>query len=77
LNLNGAALTELDRCIGALMPAVQTLFQEKTDSAARSAQELLNAVWDLVFTLPLYWELKMDLEISYHLFLLLFSDHEK
>jgi hypothetical protein len=77
LNLDSAVLTELDQRIGKLMPVVKNLYSEKTDSAARSAQELLNAVWDLIFTLPLYRELKMDLETSYHLFPLLFSDREK
>ena len=77
LNLDSAVLTELDRRIGALMPAVKNLFGEKTDSAARSAQEQLNAVWDLIFDLPVYRNLKLDKWSAYNLFPLLLSDQEK
>lgn len=77
LNLDGAVLTELDRRIGALIPAVQTLLQEKTDSAARSAQELLCAVWDLIFSFPVYRDLNMDTWTANNLFPLLLSDPEK
>ena len=77
LNLDSGALSELDKHIGKLMPAVKSLFSEKTDSAAHSAQELLNAVWDLVFTMPLYRDLNMDTFTSYNLFPLLLADEEK
>ena len=43
LNLDSAVLTELDQRVGALMPAFKNLFGEKADSAARSAQEQLDA----------------------------------
>jgi len=42
--------------------------QEKTDSAAVSAQEKLNAVWDLIFELPVYRTFRLDMEISRNLF---------
>ena len=77
LNLDSAVLTELDRRIGKLMSAVKKLFLEKTDSAARSAQELLNAVWDLVFTMPLYRNLNIDTWTAYNFFTLLLADPEK
>lgn len=77
LNLDSTVLTELDRRIGKVMPAVKKLFLEKIDSAAHSAQELLNAVWDLVFTMPLYRDLKMDMFTSYNLFPLLLADEGK
>ena len=77
LNLDSAVLTELDRRIGKLMPAVKKLLLKKTDSAAHSTQEPLNAVWDLVFTMPLYRDLKMDTFTSYNLFPLLLADEEK
>ena len=77
LNLDSAVLTELDRRISKLMPAVKNLFCEKTDSAAGSVQELLKAVWDLVFAMPLYRDLNMEMQTAYNLFPLLLADPEK
>ena len=68
LNLDSEVLTEIDRRIDDFMSAVWTLLQEKTDSAASSAQERLNAVWDLVFELPVYRNLSLDMETSRKLF---------
>lgn len=77
LNLDGKILTEVDRRVNHFMPAVWTLLQEKTDSAARSAQERLNAVWDLVFDLPVYRRLRLDTETAWSLFPDLLSDQAK
>jgi len=77
LNIDGEVLAELDRRIEKLMPAVQSLLQEKTDSAARSAQEQLSAVWDLIFSFPVYRDLNMDTWTANNLFPLLLSDPEK
>ncbi|MBC5736340.1 DUF6076 domain-containing protein [Lawsonibacter faecis] len=77
LNLDSAVLTELDRRVGGLIPAAKNLFGEKTDSAARSAQERLNAVWDLIFDLPVYRDLELDKWSAYNLFPLLLADQEK
>ena len=77
LNLDGEVLTEIDRRVNHLMSAVWTLLQEKTDSAARSAQERLNAVWDLVFDLPVYRGLRLDAETARSLFPDLLSDRTK
>ena len=77
LNLDSAVLAELDQRVGALMPAVKNLFSEKTDSAVRSAQEQLNAVWDLIFDLPVYRNLELDKWSAYELFPLLRSQKEK
>lgn len=77
LNLDDAVLAGIDRRINDFMSAAAAIFTEKTDSAARSAQKKLNAVWDLVFELPLYRDLEMDLDTARNLFLLLFSDREK
>ena len=75
--LDGEILAEIDRCENDLMPAVQTLHQEKTDSAARSAQERLNAVWDLIFELPFYRDLSLDVEASRTLFPTLLTNRAK
>ena len=77
LNLDDELLREIERHIKTFLPSVSALFSEKTDSAARSAQEKLNAVWDLIFTMPLYRDLRMDLYTSYNLFPMLFADKEK
>ena len=77
LNLDDEVLVELDRRIENLMPAVKILLQEKTDSAARSAQELLCAVWDLIFSFPVYRDLNMDTWKANNLFPLLLSNPEK
>lgn len=76
LNLDDEIPAELDRRIGRLIPAVKDMLDKKTDSAARSAQELLNAVWDLIFTLPVYRTLNLNRWSSYNLFPLLLSDRE-
>ena len=77
LNLDSGVLAELDRRIAKMMPAVESLLQEKTDSAARSAQEQLSAVWDLIFSFPVYRDLNMDTWTANNLFPLLLSDPEK
>ena len=74
LNLDGEILTEIDRRVNHFMSTVYGLLQEKTDSAARSAQERLNAVWDLVFDLPVYQSLHLDTEAARNLFPDLLSD---
>ena len=77
LNLDSKVLTEIDRCVDDFMAAVWTLLQEKTDSAAHSTQERLNAVWDLVFELPVYRSLRLDTETARNLFPSLLSDRMK
>ena len=62
LNLDGEILTEIDQRVNGFMSAVWTLLQEKTDSAARSMQERINAVWDLIFDLTVYRNLRLDSE---------------
>ena len=77
LNLDSEVLTEIDQRVNAFISAVWTLLQEKTDSAACSAQEQLNAVWDLVFELPVYRSLRLDVETARNLFPILLSDRAK
>ena len=60
MNLDEATLTEIAQRALALLPPAQNLLKEKTDRAAASAQEKLNAVWDVIFALPVYRELRMD-----------------
>ena len=60
MNLDEAVLDEINRRVKVFVPAAKNLLIEKTDSAAALAQEKLNAVWDIVFSLPVYRDLKMD-----------------
>lgn len=77
LNLDDAVLDEINRRVKAFVPAARDLLTEKTDSAAALAQERLNAVWDIVFSLPVYQDLKMDEPSNYHTFQRLMADKEK
>ncbi len=72
LNLDNKLLAEIDQRVSDFISAVWTLLQE--DSAASSAQQRLNAVWDLIFELPVYRSLRLDTEISRNLFPALLSD---
>ena len=77
LNLDEALLDELSQRVRMFVPAAQALLTEKTDSAAALAQEKLNAVWDIVFSLPVYRDLKMDEACNYHTFERFMADREK
>ena len=77
LNLDSTVLDQIEEKIRVLIPEVELLLYKKTDSAARSAQEKLNAVWDLIFTLPVYRDLNMERYASYNLFPFLLADEEK
>ncbi|MDY3984581.1 hypothetical protein [Dysosmobacter sp.] len=77
LNLDEAVFDEIARRVRELVPAARDLLTEKTDSAAALAQERLNAVWELIFALPVYRNLKMDEPCNYHTFQRLMADKEK
>ncbi len=77
MNTEETVLDEIDQRVRALIPAAQALLTEKTDSAAALAQERMNAVWDIVFSLPVYRDLKMDEACNYHTFERLMADREK
>lgn len=77
LNLDDSILNEIDHLVGDFIPAAQALLTEKTGSAATLAQERLNAVWDVVFSLPVYRDLLMDEESNRHTFQRLMADREK
>ena len=64
MNLDEETPTEIEQRALALLPPAQDLLKEKTDRAAASAQEKLNAV----FALPVYRELRMDEACNYHTF---------
>ena len=77
MNLNESVLKKIARRVKVCVSAAADLLTKKTDSAAAFAQERLNDVWDLVFTLPVYRDLNMDKEVNYHTFQRLMADPEK
>ena len=77
LNLDEAVLDEISQRVREFVPSAMDLLKEKTDSAAALAQERLNAVWELIFSLPVYRDLKMDEPCNYHTFQRLMADKEK
>ena len=77
MNLDESILDEIDRRVRLFIPAARKLPTEKTDSAADFAQERLNAVWELVFALPVYRALKMDKACCFHTFRRLMADRDK
>ena len=77
LNLDDKVLTTIDQRVSDFISAVWTLLQEKNDSAANSVQERLNAVWDLIFELPVYRNLHLDTETARNLSPVLLSDPGK
>ena len=77
MNLNESVLKKIARRTKVCISAAVDLLTKKTDSAAAFAQERLNDVWDLVFTLPVYRDLNMDKEVNYHTFQRLMADPEK
>lgn len=77
MNLDEAVLDETDRRAQAFALAAQELLTEKTVRAAQNAQERLNAVWEVIFTLPVYRDLRMDEPCNYHTFERLLADEEK
>ena len=77
MNLDESILDEIDRRVRLFIPAARKLPAEKTDSVAALAQERLNAVWELIFALPVYRDLKMDEACCFHTFQRLMADREK
>lgn len=66
MNLSAGLWDEIDRRVQQFLPAAQQLLNKKADSVVASVQEKLNAVWDVIFTLPVYRDLRIDEECSYH-----------
>ena len=77
LNMDESVLDELDRRMREFVPTAWDLLKKKTNSAAVSAQEKLNAVWDIIFALPVYRDLNMDYDCNYHALENLFTDRRK
>ena len=76
-NMDEEVLDEIDRRMEEFIPAARDLLSKKTNSAVAFAQKKLNAVWDIIFAMPVYRDLNMDLELSYHLLERLYEQKEK
>jgi hypothetical protein len=74
LNLDERVPTEIELRTKALQPALEAFMKQPTETAAATAQEKMNAVWDLVFTLPLYRDLGIDREGCYNIFSMLLAE---
>lgn len=77
MNLDESILSKIDRRVRQFIPTARKLPTEKTDSVAALTQERLNAVWELIFALPVYRDLKMDEACCFHTFQRLMADREK
>lgn len=77
LNLNEQILQDAENLISVFLIEAHSFLEQKKDSVVFPLQEKLNAVWDVVFTLPFYRELPMDEQTSRNLFPMLLSDNEK
>ncbi len=77
LNLDERVLMDTENRIDAFLEEARTLLEQKKDSVAFPVQEKLNAVLDVVFTLPLYRKLPIDERTARNLFPLLLADKEK
>lgn len=63
-----APFDESGQRVKVFVPAARDLLTEKADGAAALAQKRRNAVWKLIFALPVYRDLKMDEPCNYHTF---------
>ena len=54
MNMDGAVIGEIVRRTADFAEAAHALLEEDTNAAAQFAQETLNAVWDVMFSLPMY-----------------------
>ncbi len=77
LNLDEQILTEIDKRVREFSEEMRALFKHKNNDAVTSLQEKLNAVWDVIFTLPFYRDLPMDKRSSLNMTPMLLADKEK
>lgn len=77
LNLDEQILRDTENRIAVFLGEVHNFLNTKKDSSVFSLQEKLNAVWDVLFTLPFYRELPMDEHTAQNLYPTLIADREK
>lgn len=77
LNIDAQILTEIDKRVREFSKEMRALFKHKNNNAIISLQEKLNAIWDIIFTLPFYRDLTLDIRSSYNLLPMLHADKQK
>lgn len=77
LNLDGQVLTEIENRICAFQAEIREFLEQKNNGAVFLVQEKLNAVWDVIFTLPFYRNLPLDIRSSRNLLPMLLTDKRK
>ncbi|MDA8229362.1 MAG: DUF6076 domain-containing protein [Desulfitobacterium hafniense] len=77
LNTDEQDIAEIDKRVREFTTGMRALFNHKNIDAVIPLQEKLNAVWDVIFTLPLYRDLPLDIHSSLNLLPMLFADKQK
>lgn len=77
LNLDVQILQEIHSRVRDFTKEARALFKDKNSGAVIPVQEKLNAVWDVIFALPFYRNLPIDIRTSRNLFPMLLSDKEQ
>lgn len=77
LNLDEQILTEIDKRVSEFSKEMRGLFKHKNSGAIIPVQEKLNAIWDVIFILPFYRDLTLDINTSRNLFPMLLEDKQK
>lgn len=77
LNLDEQLLTEIDKRVKEFSKEMRAFFKHKKSDAIIPVQEKLNAVWDVIFALPFFRNLPLDIRTSRNLFLMLLADKQK
>ena len=76
LNLDEQVLTQTDTHVRKFSKEMRALFKNKNSCIVISVQEKLNAVWDVIFALPFYRDLPLDIRAAYNLFPMLLADKQ-
>jgi len=77
LNMDEQILTEIDKRVREFTTGMRALFINKNNDAVIKLQKKLNAVWDVIFTLPFYRDLPLDIHSSHNLLPMLLADKQK
>jgi hypothetical protein len=77
LNMDEQILAEIDKRVREFTIGMRALFINKNNDAVIPLQEKLNAVWDVIFTLPFYRNLPLDIRSSRNLLPMLLTDKRK
>ncbi|MCK9341725.1 MAG: DUF6076 domain-containing protein [Synergistaceae bacterium] len=77
LNTDEQDISEIDKRVREFTTEMRALFNHKNIDTVIPLQEKLNAVWDVIFTLPFYCDLPLDTHSSRNLLPMLFADKQK